>query len=826
FYLEISKALTVRADTQLTSGKSFLRWQDDNEVIISFLPSMTMAATHTLDIYLKAVYADADDFITITLVQTGGANAVMKYEVNGNEFTYTEPFSILKIDTLVLITTDTTTHTFLRWHDGTNVLSSDPTSKGLSVSSYGAMVTFTAAFARNADAVEIELTSSPGGAKLYYTVGDFLEAEYTGRLYVTLTETLSVRADTAHTVSGTEHMFVRWMSGTTIASVYDEMKVTLTAPSMSLEAVYADTSAGTLRTWEQTGGADADLTFTVNGTPFIYTGPFTVLRADTVVVSADVPSGYTFLRWQDGTSILATVPTGLTITPTALDAYREELTLTASFALTDDVIEVTLDSNMTADLYFKIGDLPEIPYNGKFLVGRSETLTITAGPASSTGEEFIRWMFEGSIIAATVSYDVVFTSDKMLFTALYADPATIIEIDFLWDGPVDADITYKIGGFTFTYNGMPFKAFRTDVVEIYAEASEYTFMRWHDGTNVVSLSAAYEIPDLSVYGTAVTFKAVFALTADLVTVTVEMADGAGTIELYIEGDLIGSYTSSFSFMTIPSWDVEMVVVSINAAWEFSHWIANGSEIRTASTQQLTFDEDAHVYARFLNETNGKFVESEGLLLGSPSQPLTGVTEWSYYDNGVLITRTDNGWAPKDAVITFTAYDDPTDPTDPYVFLYWMQAGGAGGASQTIEVTSEEDIFITAYFAHPSEAVQITVVIEGRGSVEISIVDGPTFIYTEPFMVWTYDRVAKLAVESESGWAFSHWVVDGEEDRIRERAERSFGNDITLYVVFEQIPDAVNEWFLWILTLFILFTLLLACYLWFIILRDSKKEEGI
>jgi hypothetical protein len=308
-------------------------------------------------------------------------------------------------------------------------------------------------------------------------------------------------------------------------------------------------------------------------------------------------------------------------------------------------------------------------------------------------------------------------------------------------------------------------------------------------------------------------KAYFAPLSEVVTVTVEMVNGSGTVELYIDGEFVSSHTSSFSFRTISSWSVDLVVTSVNGTWTFSHWVIGDEWMPDMGVYDLRFSSDTAAAARFMNATNSRYVTVEGWLLQQTPSVIPDSVAWSYVDNGVTIVRTVSGWAPKDAEITFTAI------AGPYQFLYWSVTD-ASGISSVMTVSLTDDITMRANFASPIDVVVLTIYISGRGMVEISITDGPTFIYSEPFMVSVYDQVSKTAFSSGK-WVFSHWIVDGVEDPAHYRTPRSFMTHTDLYVVF---VESTKNYGLYALVLTMLISSLMMFFVRFLFWPKKRKSK--
>jgi len=295
-------------------------------------------------------------------------------------------------------------------------------------------------------------------------------------------------------------------------------------------------------------------------------------------------------------------------------------------------------------------------------------------------------------------------------------------------------------------------------------------------------------------------------------------EGKGTVGLYVNGNSVSSNTSSFSFKTVVSLDVELKASS-SGTWAFAYWIVNGSE-GSSSTLAQKFTVNTELFVRFLNEAPGhggdKQITTEVKRL--PSDSDGGSVEWSYVDGGVTIVRNSQGYAPKNAVITFTASADPD-----HRFLYW--SGDVSEMATTTSSSSAEDIHAIAYFASDADTVTVTVTSEGSGSVLVSIKNGPSFTYTRPFNVSVNDVVTKTASPS-TGWTFSHWLgEDGVKDNSVTKEFR-FSDHTTVHAVFSMNGSKLSDWELPIILILgnILLVLVAKAFKWIIFGRDDDEEE--
>jgi hypothetical protein len=789
FKVERSETLTIKA-SESYQGKVFLRWESQGS-IVSVVPSMDVVFTTATSMLFKAIYAVPEDIITVTLNQTGGANAVLTYEVNGTAYTYTAPFTLLRGDDLDISAT-ASGYTFLRWHDGSQIISTVSEKRAV-MSSYGSTVTMTAAFAL--DAVTVDLGSIPAGATLYYTIGGLPETQYTDAFTVGRSETLNIRAEMTH--SAEEGSFVRWESADTIMSLSPSMKVTFTSSaSISFNAIFAKAQDIVTVTLQKAGAAGASLTYTLNGAEFDYavTGPFTVLKDDTVVISAEA-SGYTFLRWHDGTNILSSAASGLT---PDLSEYVQTVTFTAVFAETADVVEVTLTSDPDgAPLYYTIGGMQEASYNGMFRVERSEALTVRADTAMTSGESFKEWKdSSGTLItvSASMTPDLTGTVTSVSYEAAYAQSPSDNVAVYIDTTCQDEDVTYIVNGVSHTISDGEIYyvgAFPRDTPVIISieVPDEHSFLRWYDGTNILSYDPDNLVLDLSVYGESVIITTMLSLLEDTVTVTLD-SDPSGAKLYYTVRDLPETeYTVPFLVGNFETLKIRAETTHSESGETFLRWENAAGPVSISESMVVDLStassiEYTAVYVD-IDDTVTIILTQTGDANASLTYTVNG-TKFNYADTGPFTVMKDDN-----VVISAEATG--------YSFLRWHDG------SNVISVTSTSDILdlsacgatvtFTAAFAKTADTVTVELESDPSGAVlHYTIGTLAEMEYTSQFRMERSEALGLRAASMSSGETFLRWESAGKTVGMIQSVSVSLpstGTSATYTAVYAPLDDMIT-----------------------------------
>jgi hypothetical protein len=540
FPMERNESLRVRASA-MNGADVFVRWEDPSSILgTTATLSVPLPATGDTALF-TAIYANPLDTLRIDLEQTGGANADLSFTINGDTFPYVLPFRVLRTDTLSVEASNFGSYEFVRWQDSADGIIGISASEDIDLSSYASesSVTLTAVFAAAGERVMVSLDSQPFGATLYYKIGTLNEVTYSGAFPMERNEALRIKASAMH---GTD-VFVRWEDDApSVIGTTATLPVTLpaTGTTASFTAIYADSVNTLLIDIIQTGGANADVSYTVNGDTLQYTAPFRVLKTDVVSVEAFNYAPYEFVRWQDNLGNIVGTSDSESLN---MSLYMSEssITLKAVFAAAGERMTVTLESDPTgATLYYKIGSLKEYEFTGDFPMERSESLTIRAS-ATNGADGFVRWEDDvPAVIGTTAALSVTLpaTGTTALFTAIYAPSSNTLEITLGQIGGALVTYEYTVNGTPDTYT-IPFTVLKTDVVTIEALwPGTEEFVRWQDSIGNIVGTSVLEAVDMSLYASesAVIITAVFAAAGDRLMVTLE-SDPSGATLYYKVGSL-------------------------------------------------------------------------------------------------------------------------------------------------------------------------------------------------------------------------------------------------------------------------------------------------
>ncbi|MCL2032056.1 MAG: hypothetical protein FWG96_02115, partial [Methanomassiliicoccaceae archaeon] len=558
FPMSRSETLSIRASA--TNGTyDFLRWEvpagsiiGTNEVVTNMpLPSTGVAVTY------KAVYATSSDTIEVTLAQTGGAGATLTYVLNGIEYPYSAPFTVLRTDSLSPSANAYGSYEFVRWQDSDgNILSTIPSPGSFDLSGYGSAVTMTAVFAASGGRITVTLTSEPTGAILFYTIPGLNEVQYTASFPMSRDETLSIRASPAIGTYG----FLRWEGPDGIIGTNETvtgLSLPSTGTTAAYKAVYASATGNLTITLTQTGGAGAALSYTVNGTTYAYGTPFTVLRTDTVSVSASGFGSYALVRWQDDLGNIIGMSENETL-DMSMYGLVDNVELTVVFATTAEVIEITLekDGNPGASLAYTVNN-SAYTYTAPFVVLRTDTVTISVSDFGTYS--FVRWQDDlGNIIGvnATETLDLSLYSGvgTAEITAFFTASGGRVMVT-LTSEPTGAVLFYTISGLNEVQYTEPFPMSRSETLSVRASATNgtYDFLRWEGpGGLIIGTSETVTPISLPSSGTTATYKAVYATSSDTIEVTLAQTGGAGATLTYVLNGIEYPYSAPFTVLRTDS----------------------------------------------------------------------------------------------------------------------------------------------------------------------------------------------------------------------------------------------------------------------------------
>ena len=316
--------------------------------------------------------------------------------------------------------------------------------------------------------------------------------------------------------------------------------------------------------------------------------------------------------------------------------------------------------------------------------------SVMATPAS--GYEFVNWTEGGNVVSTSASYTFTVTGNRTL-VANFQEQIVYYSIR-LTANPTDGGTLTGGGsyqqGATCTVTATP--------------STNYTFVSWTEGGNVVSTNASYTfIVDSNRALTAnfTTQPQNCTITATADPATGGTVTGGGT---YLQGQ-------SCTLTATPA-----------TGYTFINWTKNGQQVSTSTSYTFTVTESAAYVAHFQ-------LQSFTISLSINPENAGTVTGAGTYNYG--------------ASCTVTAI-----PHQRYVFDSWTENGVVVSTEQSYTFTVTANRNLVANFGMP--AVEITAMIDPE---EAGTVTGAG--------TYAYGTEVTLSVVRNEDWAFQNWTEDGE-----------------------------------------------------------------
>ena len=316
--------------------------------------------------------------------------------------------------------------------------------------------------------------------------------------------------------------------------------------------------------------------------------------------------------------------------------------------------------------------------------------SVMATPAS--GYEFVNWTEGGNVVSTSASYTFTVTGNRTL-VANFQEQIVYYSIR-LTANPTDGGTLTGGGsyqqGATCTVTATP--------------STNYTFVSWTEGGNVVSTNASYTfIVDSNRALTAnfTTQPQNCTITATADPATGGTVTGGGT---YLQGQ-------SCTLTATPA-----------TGYTFINWTKNGQQVSTSTSYTFTVTESAAYVAHFQ-------LQSFTISLSINPENAGTVTGAGTYNYG--------------ASCTVTAI-----PHQRYVFDSWTENGVVVSTEQSYTFTVTANRNLVANFGMP--AVEITAMVDPE---EAGTVTGAG--------TYAYGTEVTLSVVRNEDWAFQNWTEDGE-----------------------------------------------------------------
>ena len=440
-------------------------------------------------------------------------------------------------------------YTFTNWTEGATVVS---TSSSYTFTLSGNR-TLTANFAVAVTQYTVSLSSNPGAGGTTSGGGTFDSGTN-----VTVTATPN---------SG--YTFTNWTEGATVVSTSSSYTFTLSG-NRTLVAnftVIPPTQFSVILSSNPAAGG----TTSGGGTFDAGTG---------VTVTATPNSGYTFVNWTEGATVVST-STSYTFSLTA------NKTLVANFAL----IRYTVSTSCNPTAGGTSGG------GGTFDTGTSVTVTATA----NSGYTFTNWTEGATVVSTNSSYTFTLTGNKTLVANFALIPPVQYTVTLLRNPTAGGTIS---GGGTFDTG--------TSVTVTATANSGYTFANWTEGATVVSTSTSYTFTLTGNRNLTANF------TATQYTVTLNSDPAAG-----------GTTSGGGTFDAGTS---VTVTATPNNGYQFLHWTEGGSILSTNTSYTFVLNHSRGLTAVFniiVAIEDDKGVPSSFKLLQNYPNPFNPTTQISY-----------------------------------------------------------------------------------------------------------------------------------------------------------------------------------------------------
>ena len=409
--------------------------------------------------------------------------------------------------TVTLVATAATGYTFQNWTKGGSVVSTNPTYSFTA----NAAGTYVAHFTLNSYAITATANPTAGGTVTGANT-------YNHGASCTLTATPATGYD-----------FINWTKGGQIVSTNASYSFTVTEAG-------AYTANFQLKSYNITATA----TPTAGGT---VTGANTYNHGATCTLVATPNTGYTFVNWKKGNTVVST-NASYSFTVTEAGSY------TATFSLNSYAITAT--ANPTAG--------GTVSGAGTFNHGQSCTLIAT--PA--TGYAFVNWTKGGTVVSTNASYTFTVT-EAGAYTANFQ----------LKSYNITATANPTAGG-TVTGAGS-YNHFSTCTLTA-TPATGYTFVNWKKGSTVVSTDAAYSFTVTE----AGAYTATFSLNSYEINVSAKPTFG---------GTVTGAGTYNHG-------STATLTATANTGYNFTNWTKNGAIVSTNVSYSFTVTEAGNYVANF------------------------------------------------------------------------------------------------------------------------------------------------------------------------------------------------------------------------------------
>ena len=524
---------TLTATAAASSGYHFVNWTKGG---VQVSTNATYSFTVTGAEAYVANFALNNYDITVSANPTAGGTAQ-----GAGTYTYGQ--------TATLTATAATGYTFTNWKKGGTVVSSDAT-YSFTVTDGGAYV---ANFALNT--YTIAATADPAVGGTIQGAGTYAHGE---------SATLTATAATGYT-------FTNWTKNGQVVSTNAAYTFTVTSAASYVAHFTLNTYAITATANPAVGGS--------------IQGAGTYNHGATVTLTATAATGYTFVNWTKGGTVVST-NASYSFTATEAGAYVANFSLN-SYAITASVTPANSGSVSGA---------------GTYNHGASCTLTATA----ATGYHFVNWTKNGQVVSTSASYTFTVTGAGAYVANFaintYAITASVAPTN---SGTVSGTGTYNHGAScTLTATA----------------ATGYHFVNWTKNGQAVSTSANYTFTVTEAGAYTANFAInTYAITASVAPANTGTVTGAGTYNHGASCTLTATAATGYHFV---NWTKNGQAVSTSANYTFT--------VTEAGAYTANFAINTYAITASVSPANSGTVTGTGTYNHGASCTLTATPTTGYY----------------------------------------------------------------------------------------------------------------------------------------------------------------------------------------------------
>jgi len=322
---------------------------------------------------------------------------------------------------------------------------------------------------------------------------------------------------------------------------------------------------------------------------------------------------------------------------------------------------------------------------GSYTEGTQCTVTGTA----AANWNFTNWTENGNVVSNTASYTFIVTANRTLVANFTQQPSYIITTSA---NPTNGGTTTGAGTYN---NGQQCTVTATPT-------TNYNFVNWTEGGNVVSTSAAYSFT----VNANRTLTANFSLQQFTVTTASNPTNGGSTS---------GGGTFSYGATVI-------VNASASANWNFTSWTENGNVVSNSASYSFIISANRTLVANFTQQPT--------YTITTNANPANGgaTAGGGTYTNGQQCTVT-------------------ASPANGYNFINWTEGGNVVSTSAAYSFTVNANRTLTANFSIQQFYITTTPNPANGGSTN----GGGTF---------NYGTTVTVNATANANWFFTNWTENG------------------------------------------------------------------